>query len=101
MSSAHLEALRGKREAIFECLSRHGASSAQVFGSVARGDSRPESDIDLLVELDGRDSRSALLILIALSQELSEIVGRPVDVSTVDVLEPEIRDQAIRDAIPL
>jgi uncharacterized protein len=64
---------------------RHGASNVRVFGSVLHGDDRPDSDIDLLVEVEpGR----SLLDIIGLEQELEELLGRRVEVLTVGGLSP-------------
>ena len=64
-------------------------------GSVARGDDRRESDVDLLVEM--ADDRS-LLDLVALEQELEALLHRPVDVLTTQSLAPGIRGRVTADA---
>lgn len=66
-----------------------------MFGSVARGEDRRESDIDLLVEM--ADDRS-LLDLVALEQELEALLRRPVDVLTKESLAPSIRQRIAADA---
>ncbi len=71
-----------------------GVSYAGVFGSVARGEAGATSDIDILVRLDRPMS---LLELIHLERELSEKVGRDVDLVTEDSLHPLIRDEVLRD----
>lgn len=69
-----------------------------MFGSVARGDARDDSDIDLLVDMEpGR----TLLDLVALSRELEERLGRRVDVVTKGGLSPHLRDRILAEAIPL
>jgi len=69
-----------------------------VFGSVARGDARPDSDIDFLVKLEpGR----SLLDLARFLRELEEILGRNVDVVTEAGLRPRIRSQVLEEARPL
>jgi len=90
--------LRRCRPALLEALRRQGASNARVFGSVARGEERPGSDIDLLVELS---PESSLLDLIGLQMEISEILGESVDVATTDVLKPHVLDAALREGVPL
>ena len=70
-------------------------ANVRVFGSVARGDDRPESDIDLLVEM--ADDRS-LLDLVALEQELEALLQRPVDVLTEQGLAPALRERVTADA---
>ena len=70
----------------------------RVFGSLARGDALPTSDIDLLVELEpGR----TLLDIAAFRREAQEILGAPVDVATPDMLKHRIRAEALREALPL
>ena len=83
------------RHAILEAAARHGARTVRVFGSVARGDDRTDSDIDLLVEM--ADDRS-LLDLVALEQELESLLHRPVDVLTMQSLAPGVRARVTADA---
>ncbi len=73
------ELLRQKRQTILQIATRHGARNVRVFGSVARGESRPESDIGLLGEW--APDRS-LLDHAALQADLQELLGRKVDVVT-------------------
>ena len=73
------ETLHAHRRAILELATRHGARNVRVFGSIARGEDRPDSDVDLLVDVEpGR----SLLDVIALEQDLEALLGRPVDVQT-------------------
>ncbi len=77
---------------------RHGARNVRVFGSYARGAAEPASDLDLLVDFDpGRD----LFDLVALKQELESETGRQVEVLTEKSLSPYIRDDVLREAVPL
>jgi uncharacterized protein len=70
----------------------------RVFGSVARGDETPQSDIDFLVELDpGR----TLLDLIGFQQDAEEILGVGVDVATARMLKDRVRIRALREARPV
>jgi uncharacterized protein len=83
------------RNAILDVAARHGARNVRVFGSVARGDDKPESDLDLLVEMErGR----SLLDLLALEQELEALLHRPVDVLTEESLAPSIRHRIAAEA---
>jgi predicted nucleotidyltransferase len=76
----------------------HGARRLRVFGSHARGDDTPASDVDLIVRLDpGRD----LIDLVALRQDLETLLGRSVDVVEEGGLSPYLRDAILRDARPL
>ena len=93
-----LAQVRLSRDAILALAERHGARDIRIFGSVVRGEAGPESDIDFLVELaPGR----TLLDWSAFWQDLEKLLGRPVDVATEKSLKPEIRAQAIKEALPL
>lgn len=72
--------------------------SLALFGSVARGDATAASDLDVLVEFDGRVTLSAFL---ALEQELSELSGRPVDLVSRPALKPLIGARVLREAVPV
>ncbi len=76
----------------------HGASDVRVFGSLARGEAGPRSDLDLLVRME--DGRS-LLDLIGLWQDLRELLGRKVDVISEGGLSPHLRDRILAEAVPL
>lgn len=96
------ELLRQHREAIIALLVRRGANNVRVFGSVARGEDEADSDIDLLVELQGeRSSGGELLEVLELSELLSALVGARVDVVTVRSLRSDVRDLALAEAVPL
>jgi predicted nucleotidyltransferase len=71
--------LKSKRQEIMQIAARHGATNVRVFGSVARGDARPDSDIDFLVNLEADRS---LLDLARMLRELQTLLGCPVDVVT-------------------
>lgn len=93
-----VDALRSRREEILAVAREHGARNVRVFGSVARGDAGPDSDIDILVELEpGR----SLLDHAALMLDLSDLLGCKVDVATDRGLRPRIRDRVLREAVPL
>ena len=92
------EFLKGKREEILRIAARHGARSVRVFGSVARGDARPSSDVDFLVELE--EGRS-LLDFVGLWQDLEESLGRRVDLVEPEGLHWYIRDRVLREAVSL
>ena len=82
------------RHAILHAAARHGARNVRVFGSVARGE-RPNSEFALLVDM--ADDRS-LPDLVALAQELEELLERPVDVLIEQSLAPAIRERVTADA---
>jgi predicted nucleotidyltransferase len=87
-----------KRAAILEIAAQHGARNVRVFGSVARGEAGPESDIDFLVEMEpGR----SLLDLGALLMDLQDLLGCNVDVVTETGLRARIRPRVLSEAIPV
>lgn len=90
--------LQSKRQEILRVAARHGARNIRVFGSAARGDDRPGSDLDLLVEME---SGRSLLDLVALGQELEDLLQRKVDVLTDTSVHPAIRPHILADARPL
>jgi predicted nucleotidyltransferase len=92
------ESLELNRTEVLRVAARHGARNVRVIGSVARGEARPDSDLDLLVDLD--EGRS-LLDHAALMLELGRLLGRKVDVATERGLRPRVRDRVLAEAIPL
>jgi predicted nucleotidyltransferase len=92
------ERLNEKRVEVLRGAARHGAHNVRMIGSVARGDARPDSDLDLLVELDGGRS---LLDHAALMVELEALLGCKVDVATEQGLRPRVRDRVLAEAVPL
>lgn len=90
--------MKARREEVLRIAARHGARNLRVFGSVARGDAGPESDLDLLVELEqGR----SLFDLGGLLMDLQDLLGCRVDVVTERGLRARIRDRVLREAVPL
>jgi predicted nucleotidyltransferase len=87
--------IEGRREEILEIAARHGARNVRVFGSVASGEDRAASDVDLLVEM--ADDRS-LLDLVGLEQDLEELLGRKVDVLTDGAIHPVLRPRITAEA---
>jgi hypothetical protein len=73
-----------------------GIRRLSLFGSVARGDSGPDSDVDLAVELD-RAARIDLVRLVGLERQLSELLGCDVDLLTEPVEKPRPRANLERD----
>jgi len=82
-------------EQLWEVARRHGVVRLRVFGSWARGDAGPGSDLDLLVKLEpGR----GLLDAIALQQELEDVVEVDVDVLTEGGISPYVRERILAEA---
>lgn len=93
-----LEDVLEKRDEIMQIAIAHGVTRIQMFGSVVRGEETPESDLDFLVEFQaGRN----LLDQVALVQDLEDLFGRQVDVVTEGGLHWYIREQVLREAVPL
>lgn len=94
-----LESLRAQRRAIIALARQHGASHVRVFGSVARGDSTPTSDVDLLVEQDWSQLTGwgGMGLVVA----LEDLLGCRVDVATLDELKPHVRERVLSEAIEL
>ena len=88
LGMALLEQIRDKRDALLAIASRHGASNVRLFGSVVRHEDRPDSDIDLLVDMaDDRGFDDYL----ALVDELERALSRRVDLVTARSLSPHFR----------
>jgi predicted nucleotidyltransferase len=90
--------LQAAREQVLAVAHRHGARNLRIYGSVARGQDRPGSDLDLLVDLERGFS---LLEVIALRQELEALLNGQGDLAEAHQLHPLIRDQVIAQAMAL
>jgi predicted nucleotidyltransferase len=89
--------LQTRRDDILSIAASHGARNVRVFGSVARGDARPDSDLDILVDMEpGR----SLFDLGGLLYDLQSLLGVDVDVVTEKGLRPRIRAQVLQEAVP-
>lgn len=93
-----MDEIARQREDILRTAARHGARNVRLFGSVVSGQSGPDSDVDVLVELD--DDRS-LLDHVALKQDLEDLLGCRVDVVTEKALHRQLRPRILREAVPL
>jgi len=96
--SITLDDLRKEREQIKKVAQKHGASNIRVFGSISRGEERPESDIDFLVDFEADRS---LFDLVRLKLELEELLGHEVDLVTEKAMHRLIASRVIKEAIPL
>lgn len=77
---------------------RYGVRRIRVFGSTAREEARPDSDIDLLVEYQPANGGFAF---VEFCEEIERLLGRKVDVVTERSLHPMIRDRVLAQAVPL
>jgi predicted nucleotidyltransferase len=90
--------LEAKRDDILLAADRHGARNVRVFGSVARGEAGPASDVDFLVKMDqGR----SLIDLSTLVVDLQDLLGRKVEVVSEDGLYWLLRRRILKEAKPL
>ena len=90
--------LMSKRDQILKIAAKRGAKRIRLFGSAARGDSGPGSDVDFLVEFEpGR----SLLDQGGLLMDLQELLGCKVDVVSEGVLRARYRERVLREVVPL
>ena len=92
------ELVEAHRDEIKAIVARHRGQSVAIFGSVARGDERPGSDIDFLVELAPGTQPFEIL---SIGAELEEALGVKVDVGTRDSLRERLRDEVLAEAVTL
>jgi uncharacterized protein len=90
--------LRAHRDQILHLATLYGASNVRVFGSVARGEARAESDIDLLVDLP---AGQGLLAWSSFWQDLEHALGARVDLAVASDLRPDVRASVLAEAVAL
>ena len=92
------QTIQKKRDDIKRIAAKHGAYNVRVFGSVARGEARPDSDIDLLVDVGPTTSSwfPAGLIM-----DLEKLLDHRVEIVVEKALNPDLRERVLREAIPL
>jgi hypothetical protein len=92
------ELLKNKREEILKVAAKHGVRRIRVFGSMARGDARPDSDVDFLVETGPKHSAffPGGLVL-----DLENLLGRHVDVVEPEGIYPPLKEAILKEAVPL
>lgn len=94
-----IEELQAKKMAILALVGRYGARRIRVFGSVARGEERPDSDVDFLVDFPrGYDLFTQRL---PLTQGLEELLHRKVELIPEHELNRHIREQVMKEAVDL
>ncbi len=92
------EVLEAKRDPILRIARRHGVGMVRVFGSVARGDARNDSDVDFLIDVTGPTPPWFPGGLVA---ELEELLNRRVDLVEPEALNKELRQRVLREAVAL
>lgn len=90
------DVVRERREEILRIAERHGAFNVRLFGSVARGEAGPDSDVDLLVDVDRE--RMTSWFPGGLIVDLEDLLGRRVDVVLADSIFPPLVPYILRDA---
>jgi predicted nucleotidyltransferase len=90
--------IKDKRDAILRLVTQYGASNVRVFGSVARGDARADSDVDLLVSFPADKS---VFELVGLWLELKRLIGRDVSLVADGIEDERFMKNALKDAVPL
>ncbi len=90
--------IRSRRREILEIAGRYGAHDVRIFGSVARGDTTEDSDLDLLVRFEPDRS---LLDHGGLIMDLRELLGIKVDVIDEEAMRERFRNHVIKEVIPL
>jgi hypothetical protein len=79
-------------------LRARGVLHAAVFGSVARGDARPDSDVDVLVEIDP-EMHIGIFGYAGIGLDLSELLGRKVDIAQAKTLKTMVKEEVLREKI--
>ena len=92
------EQIEPVREKIIDILQENGVKRSSFFGSIVRGEMTDESDVDLLVEFEGRRS---LLDLAHLKNELEDAVDRRVDLLTYKSLHPLLKERILAEQVPI
>ena len=87
-----------KREAILRLSAEYGVSNVRVFGSVARGEARPDSDVDLLLRLPDDTN---VFDLVGLWEDLTALIGHDVDLIADHPSGGQMLQAALKEAVPL
>lgn len=90
---------RDYRSQILAIAEKHGAFNVRIFGSVAKNEARPDSDVDFLVDYDPQ--RRSAWFPMGLIEELEACLQHRVDVATPQMLKERIRDRVLQEAVPL
>ncbi|MGB5592563.1 MAG: nucleotidyltransferase family protein, partial [Crocosphaera sp.] len=90
--------IKEKKTEIMKIATKYGADNIRIFGSVARGESTDKSDVDFLMDIE---SGHSLLHRISLIQELEDLLKCKVDVAKPQLLHEAIKEQVLKESIPL
>lgn len=90
--------LRQHRDEVLSVVAEYRASEPRIFGSVARGEDQPGSDLDLLVDFS---DEASLLDEVGLRLALTDLLGVAVDVVAADTLRGEFGERVLREAVPV
>jgi len=82
-------------EKLIDILKKHGAKKIEIFGSYARGEAKPESDLDVIVEFEERKS---LLELVGIEQELEDNLGIKIDLLTEASISPYLIERIKKES---
>ena len=93
-----LELIHEKRDEILRIAAKHGVSNIRLFGSVARGEEGPESDVDFLVEAGAATTPWFPAGLVV---DLEDVLGRSVEVVTNRGLNSDLREHVLAEAVPV
>jgi uncharacterized protein len=97
-TASRLDEVRRQRDEVLRICRRYGVGNVRIFGSVVRGEETRHSDIDLLLDLPEHFS---LLRLSSLVQDLQDVLGSRVQVTSAAYLRNELRSSIMRDAQPM
>ena len=86
------------KEKILPTLKKYGIKKAALFGSFARGEQKPDSDIDILVKFKDRENKT-LLDLVGLELELVDVLNRKVDVLTYNSIHPLLKEYILKEQV--
>ena len=93
------EGIKKIKPKIIRLLKKHNIARAGIFGSYARGEQTKRSDVDILIEVQGK--KFSLLDLIALEMELKEILKIKVDLLTYNGISPLLRERILKEEIKI
>ena len=96
--SAQTRALVKHRQQILDLVAQYHASNVRIFGSVARGEARPDSDIDILVVFG---PNTGLFSIVALQESLSKLLHFPIDLGDPKSLKPHVQPSVAKDQLSL